>query len=127
MSGPTTTNPTATQADTIIKDIENVLVPVIQAQLRIQIPALDLPVIKQISDIVEQLTANYLTKFIETGVTFAIIDTQTGAEQIQISGDLAAIEADEASGNQTKLTQDEGQYAKDQSALANDSGSASPQ
>jgi hypothetical protein len=127
MGTPTTTNPVATQADAIIKDIENVLVPMVENYLKGIAPPLAVPIISEITDGIEQIIANYLTKLVETGVTFTIIDIQTNDEQGKVSSDIKNILADEQSGNTAQLKIDEEKYAQDQESLVSDDGSATPQ
>jgi hypothetical protein len=113
MSDPTTTNAAATKADALIKDIEAVLVPMIQNLIIANVPSIGLPVVKQITGGIEQLIANYLTKYVEEVATDLIIDGQIKSEE---SG-LSSAEKGESDAD----------FQAAQSALINDSGSATPQ
>lgn len=127
MSIPTTTNKTVDEVNELLKEVENVCVPLIENAIIAAVPALGLPIVKQLSEEIEQILANYLTKWAEEQADFTVIDLQTGNEQSKVSIDIKNIQADEASGNTTQLTKDETQYAKDQSALANDDGAGTLQ
>lgn len=122
---PLPVNTAAAQADKFIVAIENVLVPIAEAALIAQFPALGLPVIKQITQIIEQSVANTVTKLAETGVTFGIIDLQTDSEESNISNDLKQLEADEAAGK--PIDADETKLQADQNSLVQDDGSVTPQ
>jgi hypothetical protein len=107
MSTPTTTNTVANEVNTIIKGIENVCVPLIENAIITAVPALGLPVIKQITEEIEQIFANYLTKWAEEQADFAIIDTQVSSEEAAIA----------------QKGQSDAAFQDTQSALVNDSGS----
>jgi hypothetical protein len=127
MSTPTTTNSTLTTVNTIIKGIENVCLPLIENAIIAAVPTLGVPVVKQVSEEIETIIANYLDKWAQEQADFTVIDLQTDAEQNSISKDISNIEADEKSSNQTQLAKDEAQYAQDQSSLSNDNGSGNIQ
>lgn len=113
MASPTTTNTTANEVNTIIKGIENVCVPLIENAIISAVPALGLPVVKQITEEIEQIFANYLTKWVETQADFAVIDAQVNSEESKLS-------------NASKGT-DDAAFQAAQSALINDSGSGNTQ
>lgn len=127
MSDPTTTNPAATQANAIIKELENILVPIAQAAIEKALPALGFPIIKQITEAIEQAIADKITKLAETGVTFVIVDLQVGREKGNISDDIRAILRDEKLGDENAIAKDIEKYQEDASRLANDDGSATPE
>lgn len=127
MSTPQPTNQAIAQANTIIKDIENMVVPIVENAVISACPTLGAPVVKQISEAVEQALADKLTKYLETGADFEVIDLQTGAEKDEISSELAAVIAAEKSGDPNAIQQAIAAYQKAQSALVNDDGSGSPQ
>ena len=85
MSLPATTNSTLTAVNTVIKGIENVCLPLIEAAIIAQVPALGPPVVKQITEEIEQILANYLTKWAEEEADFTIIDGQVAAEESNLS------------------------------------------
>jgi hypothetical protein len=126
-TSPPITNPVASEANQIIKILEGILVPIAQNAIIAAVPALGLPVVKQITEAIETALANQLTKMAEQGVTFAIIDAQTDSEQDNLSADQAALIEAEKSGNQQEIQQDMEKYAQDNSALINDDGSSPPQ
>lgn len=110
MSTPTTTNSAADKANSIIKGIENVAVPMIEAALIAKFPLLGAPVIKQITEEVEQVLANYVTKYEEEGADFLIIDEQTDSEESNLE-------------NAQKQGASDADFQAAQSALINDNGS----
>jgi len=105
-SSPATENKTLNEVNEIIKGIENTCLPLIEGVIIAHVPALGLPVVKQISESIEQIIANYLTKWAETQADFAIIDVQVDQEQSNLQ--KAKSDAD---------------FQKAQSALINDDGS----
>jgi hypothetical protein len=127
LSGPTTINSTAAQLDTFLKGIDTVLQPVIQNILIGYLPALGLPVIKQITGDIEAAFENYITKIVETGATFAVIDLQTGSEDSKMDQASADLQTALASGNAQAIANAEDEFDAAQSAVANDDGSATPQ
>lgn len=127
MTDPTTVNSTATKADALLKTLESVLVPIAQAAIQEAVPVLALPVIKQITDAIEQALANKITALIEMGVTFEIIDLQTGKEQSNVSDALSALIAAEKTNNQAAIAIALQAYANANSAMVHSDGSASAQ
>lgn len=124
MSGPTTVNSTATEADSVIKSIEAALVPVVEGILISQAPVLGLPVIKTIAALIESALMDKIATFIEEGVTFKIIDSQVGGEESSLSAALSNLIAAEKSNNQAAIRIAIQAYQAAQSALVNDDGSA---
>ena len=127
MSTPTTTNATATKADSLLKALEGVLVPIAQSAVQTAVPTLSIIVIKQITDAIEQAIANKITVLIEMGVTFEIVDIQTGNEASNVSQALQNVIIAEKSGNQAAIAIAIQAYAHANSALVNSDGSATPQ
>lgn len=127
MSNPTTINNTATEADKLLKALESVLVPIAETAIETAVPALGLPVIKQITQAIEQALANKITALLEMGVTFEIIDVQTGEEQSNVSDALKNLIAAEKTNNQAAIALAVQAYQNYCAALVHDDGSADPQ
>jgi hypothetical protein len=124
---PTTVNTAATAADSAVKTVENALLPIIEKAIQGAVPTLALPIIAQIVDAVEGAIANELTKLTETGLTFLIIDGQTGSEESGMSKELAALMAAEKGGDPDAIKTAIQNYANAQSSLVHDDGGATPQ
>ena len=116
-------NQAAQTANTIIKSIESALEPLIQNYLIEQVPALGLPVIKTITDGIENIVENALTKYIETGTDFIIIDLQTSSENSQLVSARANYIKALQSGDQAAIAAARQVYDQAISSLANDDGS----
>ena len=127
MSDPTTTNSTVNEVNTVIKGIENICVPLIENLIIAQVPALGLPIVKQITEGIEQILANYLTKWAEEQADFIIIDGQTASEQSNLSAALKALIAAEQSKDQNAITQALSAYQAAQASLVSSDGSGNLQ
>ncbi len=110
MSTPTTTNKTADTVNSIIKGIENIAVPMIEAALIAKFPLLGAPVVKQITEEVEQVLANYVATYAEQGADFLVIDAQVDSEESKLE-------------NAQKEGASDAAFQAAQSALVNDDGS----
>lgn len=134
MSTPTTTNATATVADTVISDAlnagEQVAEAAAETALDAAVPFFAVPVVKQITDEIIHLALTELTKELsitmQTAGTFVIIDTQVNSESSGLSAALLAVIAADKSGDPNAIAQAIKAYQAAQSALANDDGSATP-
>lgn len=124
---PLPTNPAADQANKIIKAIENVLVPIAENAIIAAVPTLGLPVVKQITEAIETALADKLTQLAETGVTFTIIDIQTGRENSAMSDAVKKLLAAQRSGDPNAIAQAQADFEKAQDALVHDDGSSKPQ
>jgi hypothetical protein len=124
--GATITNPAANTADEVIKSIENILVPIAENAIIAAVPALGLPVIKQITQAIEQALANKLTALAQQGITFSIIDVQVGTEENNISEALQNLIAAEKSGNATEIQTAIQNYQAAQTSLVNSDGAKQP-
>ena len=127
MSTPTQTNSTVNEVNAIIKGIEDVCLPLIENAIIAAVPDLGLPVVKQVTEEIEQIFANFLTKWAEEQADFTVIDLQTDSEQSNLSAALKALIAAEQSGNQSAITTALAAYQTAQSALVNDNGSGALQ
>jgi hypothetical protein len=119
-------NHTATQADKMVKTIENILVPIAENAIITACPEMGLPVVKQITEIIEQALADKFTKLAETGVTFAVIDMQVEHEDSNVSDALNALALAYKNGDKDAIVQALKNYADATSAVDHDDGSASP-
>jgi hypothetical protein len=126
VAAPTTTNTKSATTDTAIKAVDSGIVSVVEGLILADVPALALPVIKQIWESLFMWIAGYFTRAAETGATFLIIDYQTGAEVSLMSKALAALVAAEKTGDATAIQAAILQYAQAQSSLVNSDGSAAP-
>lgn len=117
-------NPVVTQAEAVVKAIESILVPIAEAAIQQAVPALALPVIRQIVDAIVQGLADKLTQLAETGVAFTIIDTQTAIENWGMSDALKALMSALASKNQEAISAATQAYRAAQLALVQASGSS---
>lgn len=125
--GPTTINTTATQFDAFLKDLELVLTPAIEKILQGIDPPLALPIIEQIADEIESLVEDAITKQVELGATFVVIDAQTTGEDSKMDQAAQDLELAEASGDPMAISNAEDEYDLAQSGVAHDDGSAIPQ
>lgn len=119
-------NTTAAQLDKFLKGMEGVASPAIQALVISLVPELGLPIVKQIVDGVEAITENYITKQVELGATFIVIDVQTTEEISSLSQAQKEILLAEISGNPAAIAEAEQDYANAESALVKDDGGAQP-
>ncbi len=124
---PAPVNKAATVADTVIKTVNQVVTGAVETALQTYVPALGLPVVKQVIDYVLEDMDDKLSKFEQTGVTFLIIDGQVASERGSVADQLAAIRAAEASGNALLLQAAVAHFAAANSSLVHDDGSAIPQ
>jgi hypothetical protein len=78
---PTTTNGAATIADKVLHAlIFDVAVSAAEAEIIAVVPAMGLPILKQIDEAVIKFVAEKIYTALALGATFAIIDAQTSAE-----------------------------------------------
>ena len=119
-------DPVITQAEAVVKAIEAVLVPIAETAIEQAVPALGVPVVKQIVDAIVKGLADKLTQLAETGVAFTIIDTETAIENWSMSDALKALMSAIASKNQEAINAATQAYLAAQQALVTASGSSSP-
>lgn len=132
---PTLVNTTATLLNDAIKEVESLLAPAIKtatiAAIDAAVPELALPIVDDIVNAAvgaaESVIENYLTKIVETGTTFLVVDVQTGEENETIVEARKAFILALASGNAEAIAQAKENYANAQSSLVRDDGSATPQ
>lgn len=123
---PTTVNPGATAADDLIKQLEDLLVPGLNAALAAALPVLEAPIISLITGVVEKYIEDHLTQFLELGATFMVIDAQVAEEESNMEPAEAALDAAEKSGDPNAIKEAMQEFADDQSHLVHDDGSARP-
>jgi hypothetical protein len=126
MSAPTTKNSTATEAQNIIATVNGIIESAAQAAIIAYIPALGLPVVKQITEAIENAVANEITKLEQTGVLFLVVDIQVASEEGDLSDQIAAVKAAEGTGNALLIQTAIAHFAASQSSLVHDDGSAPP-
>lgn len=122
-----TTNQAAADADKLIKLVEGILVPIAENAIVAAVPALGLPIVKQIVDVITQALSDDLTQLAETGVTFGIIDNQVSNEEDNITSATAALEAAQTSGDSNAIAKANAEEDAAAQALINSDGSATPQ
>lgn len=127
MADPTTTNSAATSANTAIVDVVSALIPAAEGLIIADVPALGLPIIKQIWEALFSWIAGYFEKAAENGATFGIIDLQVIKEEAGVSAGIAALIAAEKTGDPNAIQQAIKDYADANSALVHDDGSAPAQ
>ena len=123
---PSTTlpvNKAAQLANSIIKGIEAALEPAIEAALIAAVPALGLPVVKQVVGEIEKIIEDKITVYLETGADFVIIDMQTNAENSNLAAARAAYIRALHTNDPAQIAAARKAYDVAQSALANDDGS----
>ena len=120
------TNSTETTADNIIQDIKSNLAPLIQAAIIAQVPFLGDPVIKQITDTVENVIENYAAKMAEEVVNFAIVDKQVSDEKSAVTDALTGLEAAEKTGDSNAIANAEEIFENANASLDADDGSNQP-
>lgn len=126
MSGPTTTNSTATGIDGVIDAASGAIVSTVEALCIADQPWLAWPGVKQIWEGIFGYIAGQFEKAAELGATFAVIDVQVGGEESALSKALSAVVAAEKSGDKYAIQAAIQAYADAQSALVNYDGSAPP-
>jgi hypothetical protein len=119
---PSSDNPIVGAADNIVEALENILVPIAENVIISYLPELGLPVVKQITEAIEQGIADKLTALAEQGVTFAVVDTQVTVEKFTISYALMKLIEAEKSGDPNAIKQAMDDYANAQSQLLSASG-----
>lgn len=123
---PTTTNQTASAINSGISTGVNIAETVAEDLFFADFPLLNIPVIKQLCKIPFIIVGSYISKAVQGGATFIVIDVQVGAEESKMSKALAALIAAEKTGDQNVIKKAIQDYANAQSALTHDDGSAIP-
>jgi hypothetical protein len=98
----------------------------IEAAIVAAVPALGLPVIKQLVDEVESILENAITKYIETGADFIIIDNQTSGENHDVVAAKYALDLAFARGDGAAIMAARKALTDAEDALTSDDGSATP-
>jgi hypothetical protein len=124
MTSPTTTNAPATNTDNTIKTVGDDIIQIVEDAILSDVPALGFPVLKQIWEALFTWISGYFIRAAETGATFIIIDHEVSGEETSLSQALQALIAAEKTGDQNAIKTAIENYAKAQSALINDNGSA---
>lgn len=117
-------NKTATTINTGIRVTGNAIVTLVENMIVADVPALGLPIIKQLWQALFTWVAGYFIKAAENGATFEVIDVQVEHEETIISEALAAVVAAEKSGDANALKKAIKDYADAQTALVHDDGSS---
>lgn len=125
MSDPVTDNKTASAVNSGIDFAGGTIVSAVEGLIIADVPALSLPIIKQLWEALFGWVAGYFIKAAKTGATFAIIDSQINGEVTTLSKALAAIAAAQKTGDEDALKKAIQDYANAHSALAHSDGSAS--
>lgn len=123
---PQTTNTEASLVDSIIQDINTTGVQIVEKLAEADVPALALPVIKQVFEFVLGFIDLYISKAEQMGATFAVIDGQIYSEQNGMTKALASVMSAEKGGDPNAIKQAIQNYANAQSALVHFDGSKSP-
>jgi hypothetical protein len=131
---PTTTNPAASAADDVINNVIQAGVraadDAIESAIVAAVPALALPVVHQMVDVIVETVAgvvgNAISKQAQLVGTFIIIDAQVSGEQTALSNALKNLILAEQGGDPHAIQVAIQAYADAQSALLHDDGSAAP-
>ena len=107
------TNKTTSEVNTLISGIETEVLPLIESLIIGAAPDMGLPVVKQVTEDIEKVFANYLTKWAETQADFIVIDGQVDSEESA----LEKAQKDKAS---------DADFQAAQTALVCDDGSSQP-
>lgn len=126
-SEPTTSNSATAHVNSLIKGIEGIIVPIAENAIIAACPELGAPVIKQITEKIEQALADEATKIAEVYADFAVVDVQVDSEERNLSKELQAVIAAERSGDQNAIQTAIQAYQSAASALDHDDGSTQPQ
>jgi hypothetical protein len=102
------------------------VVQIAESLIIADVPFLGLPIIRQLWQAVLGFIAGYIEKALETGATFAVIDTQTAIEESNLSTALQNLIAAEKKGDPVELQAAIQAYAQAQSSLVHSDGSATP-
>lgn len=119
-------NKTAERANQFIKAIEEMVQPIVEAAVIAAAPEIGLPVVKQIVAAVEHALEDKLTKYVELGTTFIIIDAQVEGENTRLGKAQNDLILAIQSGNMAAIDAAQKEFDDAQSALTHDDGSASP-
>ena len=119
-------NKAAQLANSIIKGIEAALAPEIQAAIIAAVPALGIPIVKQLVDEIESLIEDKITVYLETGADFIIIDAETGTEDINVSAQQDALDRALASGDPAAIAAAKKALTDAEDSLTTDDGSSAP-
>lgn len=125
MSDPTTTNATAARVDSLIQQIEGILLPIAENAIIAACPTMGAPVIKQITETIEKGIAGEVTKIAELYASFAVDDLQVDSEDAGVSKELQAVIAAEKDGDPNAIQAAIQAYQRAVSALNADDGSVS--
>ena len=123
MSTPPT-NQTATTVNNTVKSIFGVLQNTVEGIIIADQPWLNTPILKQIFEMILGYFFNAASKAAQEAGTFAVIDLQVANETSNISSALRAVIAAEKTGDAAKIQAAIQDYAKYQSALIHNDGSA---
>ena len=121
---PSTTNTTATNANTGIKITGGAIVAVVESMILADFPALGLPILKHLWEGLFTWVAGYFIKAAEHGATFMIIDHQVSGEQSALSSALKNLIAAQTQGNPDAIKKAIQDYANAHSALVHSDGSS---
>src|SRR5271166_5779112 len=120
---PSPVNPAVNTAQDIVKILEDILVPIAENAIIAAVPELGLPIVKQITEAIEEALADKLTALAQTGVSFTVIDTQVTIEKWTISQVLANLIEAEKTGDPNAIKKAIQDYADANSKLVSASGS----
>lgn len=122
---PTTTNPTATIANSVLHTlIYDVAVKAAEAEIIQAAPFMAAPVLKQIDELVLGYIAGKIYEKLALGATFVIIDSQTSQEAAAAHTAAAALTTALQSGDAGAITKAKADFTKAFGNLIHYDGSA---
>ena len=127
MANPPIVNKAATIGDDIISGASSAGAQAIIILATADVPWLGLPVIKNLFSYIVGWICTYVSRSIQAGVTFAIIDAQVSSEHSDLSAAMDNLLAAEKSGDLNAIQKAIDQYATAHKALVASDGSAKPQ
>ena len=123
---PTTTNQAATQINTAISNAMSSGCQAVESMAIAAYPWLGYWFIKPIFEYFLNLIDVPISKALQTGATFAVIDVQTTEEEGSMAAAIAELQAAQKSGNAAAIAKAEKDYLNAQANLVHSDGSAQP-
>lgn len=124
MSDNPETNSTASAVNTVISDVGQGIVSIVENLILVDFPFLALPIIKPIWEVIFQYIAGRFTEAAQDGATFAIIDHQVSSEETALTKALNNLIAAQKLGDDVAIQKAIQAYADAHSALIHSDGSA---
>jgi hypothetical protein len=121
-----TTNKTASVADSVIHSLVfDLAVKAVEADLLAAFPILNLPIIKQLQNLIVQYIAGKIYSALATMATFAIIDVQVNEEAKDAHTAIANLQLAITNGDQNEINKAKSDFTSSFQKLVHYDGSAS--